>query len=90
MSALHPFSLLAIAAALPAFAWILPAPGGALATTLVALGLTLTPGASPGFFRASLAYFPRAARASLRNAAMSSSRMCGLLRRMCWLSTMFT
>src|SRR5207237_1138880 len=39
---------LAIAAALPAFAWILPAPGGALATALVALGLTLTPGAGPG------------------------------------------
>src|SRR5438874_2438029 len=48
VSALHPFSLLAIAAALPAFAWILPTPGGPLATTLVALGLTLTPGASPG------------------------------------------
>jgi len=48
VSALHPFSLLAIAAALPAFAWILPAPGGALATALVALGLTLTPGAGPG------------------------------------------
>jgi len=48
VSALHPFSLLAIAAALPAFAWILPAPGGGLATTLIAMGLTLTPGASPG------------------------------------------
>ncbi len=48
MSALHPFSLLAIAAALPAFAWILPAPAGGLATTLIAMGLTLTPGASPG------------------------------------------
>src|SRR2546430_14301645 len=48
VSALHPFSLLAIAAALPAFAWILPAPGGGLATALVAVGLTLTPGASPG------------------------------------------
>src|SRR5436309_9648766 len=48
VSALHPFSLLAIAAALPAFAWILPAPGGGLATALVALGLTLTPGATPG------------------------------------------
>src|SRR5256885_2015197 len=44
VSALHPFSLLAIAAALPAFAWILPAPGGGLATVLVAIGLTLTPG----------------------------------------------
>src|SRR2546425_5199280 len=48
VSALHPFSLLAIAAALPAFAWILPAPGGGLATTLIAMGLTLTPGANPG------------------------------------------
>jgi len=45
---LHPFTLLAVAAALPALAWILPAPGGGLATLLVALSLTLTPGASPG------------------------------------------
>jgi energy-coupling factor transporter transmembrane protein EcfT len=52
---LHPFTLLAIALALPALAWILPAPAGAAATAAVALVLTLTPGApltpgaSPGF-----------------------------------------
>ncbi len=45
---LHPFTLLAIAAALPALAWILPAPAGGAATAAVALVLTLTPGASPG------------------------------------------
>src|SRR5258708_4850603 len=45
---LHPFTLLAIAAALPALAWILPAPDGPAATLVVALVLTLTPGASPG------------------------------------------
>jgi len=45
---LHPFTLLAIAGALPALAWILPAPVGGLATAVVALALTLTPGASPG------------------------------------------
>jgi len=45
---LHPFTLLAVAAALPALAWILPAPIGPAATLAVALGLTLTPGASPG------------------------------------------
>ena len=49
MTRLHPFTLLAIAGALPAFAWILPAPWGGLITVLIALGLTLTPGASPGF-----------------------------------------
>jgi len=52
---LHPFTLLAIAGALPALAWILPAPAGAAVTAGVALLLTLTPGAlltpaaSPGF-----------------------------------------
>jgi energy-coupling factor transporter transmembrane protein EcfT len=45
---LHPFTLLAIAGALPALAWILPVPSGAAATAVVALALTLTPGASPG------------------------------------------
>jgi energy-coupling factor transporter transmembrane protein EcfT len=51
---LHPFTLLAIATALPALAWTLPAPGGGLGTAAVALALTLTagasqtPGASPG------------------------------------------
>lgn len=42
MTRLHPFTSLAIAGALPAFAWILPAPVGGLATAIVALGLTLT------------------------------------------------
>jgi len=45
---LHPFTLLAIAGALPALAWILPAPAGGAWTAAVALLLTLTPGASPG------------------------------------------
>src|SRR5207245_2861521 len=45
---LHPFTLLAIAGALPALAWILPAPAGGAWTATVALVLTLTPGASPG------------------------------------------
>src|SRR2546426_11862283 len=44
---LHPFTPLAIAGAPPALAWILPAPAGGAGTTAVALGLTLTPGASP-------------------------------------------
>ena len=47
MSRLHPFTLLAIAGALPALAWILPAPVGGAWTATVALALTLTPGASP-------------------------------------------
>ena len=42
MTRLHPFTSLAIAGALPALAWILPAPVGGLATAIVALGLTLT------------------------------------------------
>src|SRR2546430_7802883 len=36
---LHPFTLLALAAALVALAWLLPAPGGGLATVAAALGL---------------------------------------------------
>ena len=47
MSRLHPFTLLAIAGALPALAWILAAPVGGGWTATVALALTLTPGASP-------------------------------------------
>jgi energy-coupling factor transport system permease protein len=45
---LHPFTLLAIAGALPALAWILPAPRGGAWTAGVALALTLTPGLRPG------------------------------------------
>jgi energy-coupling factor transport system permease protein len=41
---LHPFTLLAIAGALPALAWILPAPAGGLAMAVVALALALTTG----------------------------------------------
>jgi len=44
---LHPFTLLAIAGALPALAWTLPAPWGRLATAVLAFALTLTPGPSP-------------------------------------------
>ena len=49
MRFLHPFTLLTLAVALPALAWILPAPEGGAATLAVALVLLLTPGASPGF-----------------------------------------
>jgi len=46
--ALHPFTLLAVAVALPALAWILPAPTGGAVTLAVAALLLLVPGASPG------------------------------------------
>lgn len=48
MRQLHPFTLLALAVALPALAWILPTPEGAAGTLAVAAGLLLIPGASPG------------------------------------------
>ena len=41
MTRLHPFTLLAIAGALPALAWILPSPAGGLPTAAVALGLAI-------------------------------------------------
>jgi energy-coupling factor transport system permease protein len=41
---LHPFTLLAVAIALPALAWILPAPWGGLGSVAVAFGLALTAG----------------------------------------------
>ncbi len=44
MKALHPFTLLAVAASLPALAWILPAPWGGLGTVAVALGFASTLG----------------------------------------------
>lgn len=47
MRTLHPFTQAAIAAALPAMAWILPAPWGPLATVAVALGLCAAPGMAP-------------------------------------------
>lgn len=48
MRFLHPFTLLTLAVALPALAWILPAPWGGAATLVAAMALLLTPGASPG------------------------------------------
>jgi energy-coupling factor transporter transmembrane protein EcfT len=39
---LHPFTLLAIAGALPALAWIFPAPVSGLATAMVAMGLAIS------------------------------------------------
>ncbi len=48
MRFLHPFTLLTLAVALPALAWILPAPWGAAGTLTIAAALLLTPGASPG------------------------------------------
>lgn len=48
MTRIHPFTLLAIAGALPALAWILPAPAAGLTTAFLALALTLTPGFRPG------------------------------------------
>jgi len=46
---LHPFTLLTLAAALPALAWILPPPWGGAGALAAAVALLLTPGASPGF-----------------------------------------
>lgn len=48
MRALHPFTLLTLAAALPALAWILPAPWGGPAALSVVAVLLLAPGVSPG------------------------------------------
>ena len=45
----HPFTLLTLAVALPALAWILPAPWGGAGALITAMALLLTPGASPGF-----------------------------------------
>ncbi len=61
MSGRHPFTLLALAAALPALAWTLPTPWGAAGTVAVALLLCLlTPGASPGLVVARRALFTAA------------------------------
>ena len=38
----HPFTLLAVAAGLPALAWVLPAPWGAAAMLAIAIGLCVT------------------------------------------------
>jgi len=55
---LHPFTLLAIAAALPALAWILPAPSGGLAMATIALGLAASRGLRPGLRPAVLTAAP--------------------------------
>jgi len=49
---LHPFTLLALAAALVALAWLLPAPGGGLATVAAALGLAGSRGLRRGLWPA--------------------------------------
>ena len=48
MRGLHPFTLIGIAVVLPALAWILPAPGGGIATAAVALGLCAVGGPRSG------------------------------------------
>jgi len=55
---LHPFTLLAIAAALPALAWILPAPSGGLAMATIALGLAASRGLRHGLRPAVLTAAP--------------------------------
>ena len=58
MRALHPFTLLAVAAALPTLGWILPAPGGGLTTAGLALALAATQGLRPGLWPALLTAAP--------------------------------
>jgi energy-coupling factor transport system permease protein len=58
VSRLHPFTLLAVAAALPALAWILPAPAGGAGAAVVALGLAGTAGARRGLWPALLTAAP--------------------------------
>ena len=58
MTRLHPFTLLTIAGALPALAWILPAPSGGLAMATLALGLTASRGLRPGLWPAVLTAAP--------------------------------
>ncbi len=58
MSRLHPFTLLAIAGALPALAWILPAPVGGAWTAAVALLLTASRGLGRGLWPAVLTAAP--------------------------------
>lgn len=58
MNRLHPFTLIVIAAALPALAWILPAPGGGAATAVVALGIAASRGLRPGLWPAVLGAAP--------------------------------
>jgi len=58
VSRLHPFTLLAIAGALPALAWILPAPVGGAWTAAVALLLTASRGLGRGLWPAVLTAAP--------------------------------
>lgn len=58
MSRLHPFTLLAVAAALPALSWILPAPVGGAGGAVVALGLAGSAGARRGLWPALLTAAP--------------------------------
>lgn len=60
MRGLHPFTLLTLAAALPAFAWILPAPWGSVATLAVAAGLLATLGVREGLRVARVVVFTAA------------------------------
>ncbi len=55
---LHPFTLLAIAGALPALAWILPAPVGGAWTAAVALALAASRGLRAGLWPALLTAAP--------------------------------
>ena len=57
-SRLHPFTLLAIAGALPALAWILPAPAGGAWTAAIALALAASRGLRPGLWPALLTAAP--------------------------------
>src|SRR5207247_10106111 len=76
---LHPSTLLAIAGALPALAWILPAPAGAAATAAVALvvtltpGAKLTPGASPGGTGIGISHAWRQRLVRLRTAVLTAA-----------------
>jgi energy-coupling factor transport system permease protein len=58
VSRLHPFTLLAVAAALPALAWILPAPAGGAGAAVVALGLAGAAGARRALWPALLTAAP--------------------------------
>jgi energy-coupling factor transport system permease protein len=54
----HPFTLLAIAGALPALAWILPAPAGGAVTVAIGLALAASGGLRAGLWPALVAAAP--------------------------------
>ncbi len=58
MTRRHPFTLLAIAGALPALAWILPAPGGGAVTAAIAMTFATSRGLRPGLWPAVLTAAP--------------------------------